>query len=65
MSNDDDLGGLEDLTKRRDELALCRAIHQLSPVGGPIFAEAARLMPAAPSQFVEERSPTDLRQDDV
>jgi hypothetical protein len=35
MSNNDDLGGLEDLAKFRDLLAFCRAIHQLSPVGGP------------------------------
>jgi hypothetical protein len=35
MSHDDDLGGLKDLSKRRDELAFCRAFHQLSPVGGP------------------------------
>jgi hypothetical protein len=38
MRNDDDLGGLEDLAKGRDHFALCRAIHELSPVGGP-FAE--------------------------
>jgi hypothetical protein len=33
MSNDDDLGGLEDLAKGRDLLSFCRAFHQLSPVG--------------------------------
>ena len=65
VSNDNDLGGLEDLSKGADEFALCRAIHQLSPVGGPTFAEAAGLMQAVPPQFVDESSPTDLRQDDV
>ncbi len=35
MSNDDDLGGLEDLAKARDLLSFYRAFHQLSPVGGP------------------------------
>ena len=39
MSDDDDLGGLEDLAKGGDELTFCRAIHQLSPVGGPMLAE--------------------------
>ena len=39
MSNDDDLGGLEDLAKGRDELAFCRAIQELSPVGGPSCTE--------------------------
>jgi hypothetical protein len=47
VSDDDDLGGLEDLAKGANELALCRAIHQLSPVGGPL-PETAGLMPAVP-----------------
>jgi hypothetical protein len=44
MSNDDDLGGLEDAAKGRDLLAFCRAFHQLSPVGDPA-EETAGLMP--------------------
>ena len=48
VSNDDDVGGLEDLAKARDLLSFCRAFHQLSPVGGPLLTEAAGLMPAVP-----------------
>src|ERR1700691_862388 len=55
MSNDDDLGGLKDLAKGRDELALCRAFHQLSPVGGP-FCGTAWLMPAVPLKFIDALS---------
>jgi hypothetical protein len=36
MGDHDDLGGLEDVAKRRNEFAFCRAIHQLSPVGEPL-----------------------------
>jgi hypothetical protein len=40
MSNDDDLGGLEDLAKARDLLFFYRAFHQLSPVGGSVIGTA-------------------------
>jgi hypothetical protein len=36
MSDDDDLGGLEDVTKGRNRFAFCRAFQKLSPVGGPL-----------------------------
>ncbi len=36
MSNDDHLGGFENLAKGADQLAFCRAVHVLSPVGGPL-----------------------------
>ncbi len=40
MSNNDDLGGFEDLAKGRDELAFCRAIH--SSLRLAVHREAAR-----------------------
>jgi hypothetical protein len=47
MSDDDDLGGLEDLAKGGDGLAFSRAIQKLSPVGGSSYGTAG-LMPAVP-----------------
>ena len=46
MSDDDDLGGLENLTKGRDQFALCRAIQESSLRLAVLLAEAAGLMPA-------------------
>jgi hypothetical protein len=65
MGNDDDLGGLKDFAKRRHELALCRAIQTLSPVGGPFFAEAAGLMPGRPAAAIDEDLVEGSRQDDI
>src|SRR4029077_11471869 len=44
MSNDDALGGLENLAKGRDLLSFCRAFHQLSPVGGPYRGTAGLML---------------------
>src|SRR5580700_7911690 len=55
MSNHDDLGGFEHLAKGRHELAFCRAIQNLSPVGGPLCGPPARCQPSRQSLLAEER----------
>jgi hypothetical protein len=55
MSNDDDLGAFEHLAKGRHELAFCRAIQNLSPLGGPLCGPPARCQPSRRSLLTEGR----------
>ena len=59
VSDDDDVGGLEDLLQRRHLLCFCRSIHKLSPVGGSVLGhEGRRLRPAVPASRNAEAGTT-------